>query len=88
MGDGVVPGWVIRNRDCVFLLLPVGVPCLGVFVVPLLLEDDGAVGSEFDDEDTMYLCGNTAAAGVKSLELLRGVGGGREDGAKQDERGD
>lgn len=86
MGDGVVPGWVIGNRDCVFLLLPVGVPCLGVFVVPLLLKDDGAVGGEFDDEDTMHLCGNAAAAGVKALELLR-VGGGRVDGAKQDERG-
>jgi hypothetical protein len=39
-GGGLV---VIDEGDLVFVALPVGVPGLGVFVMPLLLEDGGAV---------------------------------------------
>ena len=70
------------------LLLPVGVPGLSVLVVPLLLEDRRTVGCELEDEDTMHLLRESAAAGVEALELGRGVSDGRERCAEQNQNGD
>ncbi len=75
-GEWAILGWVVGKRDELSVLLPVGVPGLGIFVVPFLLEDSCAVGGELDDEDAMDLLGDAAAAGVEALQFFSGVGRG------------
>ena len=84
----VVPRRVIGDGDLVLLLFPVGMPGLGFFALPRLLEDRGSVGGELDENDTMPLRRNTATAGVETVELFCGVGEGRESKAQQEERKD
>jgi hypothetical protein len=88
VGDRMVPGGVEGEDDLVPLLLPAGVPGLGVLAVPLLLEDRRTVGSELEDDGAMNFLGESAAAGVEALELGRGVSGGRESCAEQNQNGD
>jgi len=60
------------------------VPGLGVFVMPLLLQDGSAVGGEFDEEDAMDILRDAAAAGVEAVQLvgMDRVGESREQQGK------
>jgi hypothetical protein len=84
LGDGFVTDGVVGEGDLLFFLLPVGVPGLGVLVMPLLLEDGSAVGGEFDEEDAMDILGEAAAAGVEAVQLvgMEWVGESREQQGK------
>ncbi len=86
VGNGVVSCGVEGKGDLFSFLLPVGVPGLCFFAVPLLLEDRGSVGGELKDDIAMHLLRNAAATGIEAFEL-RGVSG-RESCAKKDESGD
>ena len=78
---------VVDEGDFFVFLLPARVPRLGIFVVPLLLEDGSAVSGELDDEDAMDFGGDAAAAGVEALELFGGMRRKGYDG-KNEKRGD
>jgi hypothetical protein len=82
LGDGFVAGGVVGEGDLLFVTLPVGVPGLGVLVMPFLLEDGGAVCGELDEEDAMDILGDAAAAGVEAVQLV-GVGRGGESREQQ-----
>lgn len=64
-------------------------PGLRWFAVPGLLENDGAVGGELDDDDAVDLGGDASAAGVEGLELACGVrewrGDEEEESCDEDE---
>src|SRR5437879_4727894 len=85
IGNRVMLCGVVGNRDFLPLLLPVGVPGLGIFALPRLLKDCSAVGGEFDQDDTVDLRRDAATARVEALELLCGVGEGRRSYAQQEE---
>lgn len=88
VGGGVFRG-VVGEGDGLLVPPPVGVPGLGIFVVPLLLEDRRAVSGELDEEDAMDFGGEAAAAGVEAFEFFCGVGRDGEKSAEQkdDDRG-
>lgn len=82
-GNGGVFCGLVGEGDAASGFLPSGVPGLGIFVVPLLLEDRGAVGSELDEEGAVVGGGHASATGVEAFDLVCGVGGYGEEGAEQ-----
>jgi hypothetical protein len=68
----------ICEGDGIAILFPAGVPGSEMFVVPLLLDERGAVGGEVDHDNAMILRADASAAGVKALEIF---GLRREDGS-------
>ena len=82
-GWGVFGGFV-GEGDSFAVLLPVGMPGLRIFVVPLLLDKGAAVRGEVDEKDAMDVGGVASAAGVEAFELV-GAGWGNEGRNQQDE---
>src|SRR5438067_9850510 len=80
----MVFGGVVGDRDLLLLLLPVGMPGLGILALPSLLKDCGAVGGELDQDDSVDLRRDAAATGVEAFELFCRVGDRRESYAKEE----
>src|SRR5437763_12649010 len=57
----IVFGGVVGDCDLLLLLLPVGMPGLGLLALPRLLKDCGAVGGELDQDDSVNLRRDAAA---------------------------
>jgi hypothetical protein len=80
----IVFAGVVGDCDLLLLLLPVGMPGLGILALPRLLKDCSAVGGELDQDDTVNLRRDAAAAGVKAFQLFCGVGDGCESYAEEE----
>ena len=78
---GVLGGFVDEG-DNFAVLLPVGVPGLRVFVVPLLLNEGASVCGEVDEKDAMNFGRVASATRVEAFELV-GAGWGNEDRNQQ-----
>lgn len=83
---GVFGGFV-GEGDSFAVLLPVCVPGLRIFVVPLLLNEGAAICGEVDEKDAMNFGRVASAAGVEAFELV-GAGWGNEGRSQHDEHCD
>ena len=77
-----ISGDLVGEGDGVSVSFPTGVPGAEMFVVPLLLDQRGAVGGEVDQDDAMDVGRDASAAGVEAFEIF-GVGGEGEESAEQ-----
>jgi hypothetical protein len=75
---GCVSGGLVGEGDGAAVPLPAGVPGAEMFVVPLLLDQRGAVGGEVDQDDAMDVGSDASAAGVEAFEIF-GEGGDGEN---------